>query len=170
MVPPRHRCARRHAAGLARRLSIALIPIITLSLGCGGAQSTSSTSNYDPDVARYRLLLRHNPVDPGEAFRCYGRCQEHTTPDAYLTCLTRCPAFEATQGVACAPDEVPPVAACITARRLPDREETNSGYKVVAIIANVALIVALGVACTSSTTCGAYYYAPPGQLPPGFGL
>jgi hypothetical protein len=146
--------------------------MLTLSLACGGTRSSgSSAADYDPNVARYRLLLRHNPVNPGEAFRCYGGCQNHTTPDAYLACLTRCPAFEVSRGVACAPDEVPPVAACITARRLPDRQETNSGYKVVAIIANVALIVALGVACSSSTTCGsAYYYAAPGQLPPGLGF
>ncbi len=155
---------------MKRQLWIALTPLLILTFACGGPQSTAKASQYDPNVARYRLLLRDNPVDSGEAFRCYGACQDHTTPDAYLGCLTLCPAFEATQGVACSPDEVPPIAACITARRLPDHEETNAGYKVVAIIANVALIVALGAACTASTTCGAYYYAPPGQLPPGLGL
>ncbi len=158
-----------HPGAGARLLSLALGLLVALSCG-GGHGGASSAASYDPDVARYRLLLRHNPVDPGAAFRCYGGCQTHNEPDAYLTCLAQCPGFEVTKGVACAPDEVPPVAACITARRLPDQEETSTGYKVVAVVANVALIVALGVACSQSSTCGAYYYAPPGQLPvaPGY--
>ena len=162
MTPDRHRIfetRRCRATRGARALSLALM--LALSLSCGGARKGASrTASYNPDVARYRLLLRENPVDPGAAFRCYGGCQSHTEPDAYLDCLTKCPGFEVTKGVACAPYEVPPEAACMTARRLPDRKEIDPGYKVVAIIAGVALIVALGVACSSSTTCGAYYYYP----------
>jgi hypothetical protein len=115
---------------------------------------------YDPDVARYRLLLRENPVDPGEAFRCFGGCQSQTLPAEYLGCLASCPGFEVTQGVACERHEVPPIAACITARKLKDEREVEPGYVVVAVLANVALIVAVGVACGQSTNCSAYYYAP----------
>ena len=144
----------------ARALSLLLM--LTLSLSCGGARKgASKPPKYDPNVARYRLLLRENPIDSGEAFRCFGACQELTQPDAYLECLSKCPAFEVTKGVACAPYEVPPETACITARRLPAKQEIDAAYKVVAVIAGVALIVALGVPCTSSITCGAYYYAAP---------
>jgi hypothetical protein len=139
------------------------ILLLCSSLACAGSNAgASSAANFDPDVARYRLLLRENPIDPGEAFRCYGGCQEQTTPDGYLSCLSQCPAFEVTQGVACAPHEVPPVAACITARRVPasDKREVEPGYVVVAVLANIALVVALGVACTEASSCGAYYFYP----------
>ncbi len=149
-----------HRRASARALLLMLT--LSLSLSCGGARKgASKPPKYDLNVARYRLLLRENPIDSGEAFRCYGGCQEHTQPDAYLECLSKCPAFEVTKGVACAPYELPPEAACITARRLPAKQEIDPAYKVVAVVAGVALIVALGVPCTSLTTCGAYYYAAP---------
>jgi hypothetical protein len=149
---------RRCAA--ARALSVALM--LLLSLSCGGARKGGTRpTKYDPNVARYRLLLRDNPIDSGAAFRCYGACQDLTKPDAYLDCLSKCPGFEVTKGVACAPYELPPEAACLTARRLPNIQKADPAYKVVAVIAGVALIVALGVPCTSSATCGAYYYAAP---------
>ncbi len=149
-----------HRRAGARALSLLLM--LTLSLSCGGARKgASKPPKYDLNVARYRLLLRENPIDSGEAFRCYGACQDLTQRDAYLECLSKCPAFEVTKGVACAPYELPPESACITARRLPTKQEIDPAYKVVAVIAGVALIVALGVPCTSSTTCGAYYYGAP---------
>ena len=139
-------------------------------LACSGTQSGSrSADDYDPNVARYRLLLRNNPVDPGEAFRCYGGCQEEKSPDGYLLCLTECPAFEVEQGVACRPHEVPPVAACITARRLDKaKDELHPGYVVVATILSIALVVSTASACVSSPTCGGYYYVPMSGTGPGF--
>jgi hypothetical protein len=150
----------RHAPG-SRALALALIPLLLANLTCGGTGSDArSAAAFDPDVARYRLLLRENPVDPGEAFRCYGGCQSHTQPQQYLGCLAQCPAFEVTEGVACRREEVPPVAACITARRLPDQKEVKPGYVVVAVLGNIALLVAVGVACAQSPNCGAYYFDP----------
>jgi hypothetical protein len=161
-LPPRPGLAARALAGLLV-LSLALAG----GAGCGGSGSDASGAHqFDPNVARYRLLLRENPVDPGQAFRCYGACQEHTKPDGYLGCLTQCPAFEVTEGIACEPYEVPPIAACITARKLPRKDELSPGYVVVAVLANVALIVALGAACSAATSCGAAYYYYPGPLPP----
>lgn len=160
--PPRPGLASRALAGL-----VALSLILGGVSGCGGSGSdASSAQQFDPNVARYRLLLRENPVDPGQAFRCYGGCQSQTKPDGYLRCLTECPAFEVTEGIACEPYEVPPIAACITARKLPRKDELSPAYVVVAVLANVALIVALGAACTASTSCGNAYYYYPGPLPP----
>jgi hypothetical protein len=140
------------------------VPTLLSTFSCGGSGSTAQSAGaFDPDVARYRLLLRENPVDPGEAFRCYGRCQSHTQPDQYLGCLAKCPAFEVTEGVACRREEVPPVAACITARRLPSKKEIQPGYIVVAVLAEVALIVAVGAACTNANSCTGYYFS---TLPP----
>ncbi len=139
------------------------------AVGCSGSRGSSSTpADYDPNVARYRLLLRHNPVDPGEAFRCYGRCQSEKTPQGYLRCLTECPAFEVDQGLACKPSEVPPIAACITARRLDiQKDELAPGYVVVATILSIALVVSAASACVSSINCGGnYYYVPLGSAGP----
>lgn len=141
--------------------------LVLLAFACSTAsRGRPGRSFYDPEVARYRLLLRHNPIDPGAAFRCYGGCQSHTSPAEYLSCLAECPAFEATEGVACTANEIPPVAACITARRLPDpgNEGLSPGFVVLAVVANIALIVAASSACSSSPSCGAYYYYP-GALP-----
>jgi len=145
---------------MARLALQGLALVLMLATACAGSSKSAISANYDPDVARYRLPLRHNPVDPGSAFRCYGSCQELKTSQKYLACLTECPGFEVTQGVACDPADVPPVAACITARRLPNKEEIKPGYLVVAVIANIALIVALGAACTNSSSCGGYYFSP----------
>ncbi len=40
-----------------------LVPSLVLVSACGGSSAgVTSTTEYDPDVARYRLLLRENPV------------------------------------------------------------------------------------------------------------
>lgn len=152
----------------ARALALGLN--VVLACSCGGTRRSSSSSKYNPDVARYRLLLRDNPVDSAGALRCYGSCQSQTTPAEYLGCLAGCPGFEVKRGVACAPYETPPDAACITARRIPSQQEVDPAFKVVAVVAGVVLLVSLGVACPASSwsTCGAYYYYPsPGQRPAG---
>lgn len=142
--------------------------MVILSLACSStSQQSRSSTQYDSEVARYRLLLRRNTVDPGQAFRCYGGCQSQKTPGGYLGCLAQCPAFEVTEGVACAPSEVPPIAACITARRVPqEKDELSSAFIVLAVIANIALIVGATSVCSSSPNCstGNFYYYP-GQLP-----
>lgn len=131
---------------------------------CAGASGSSdrSAAGRAPRgaVTRYRLLLRDNPVDPGEAFRCYGRCQAQETPTGYLKCLIDCPGFEITQGAACERYEVPPVAACFNARRIPRRAEVEPGYVVIAVVANVALVVALASLCASSDSQCGYLYTP----------
>jgi hypothetical protein len=136
----------RRERSLAERCTVLPIALSLATATCGGSSSAAkSSSEYDPEVARYRLLLRENPVDPGEAFRCFGSCQKETKPDGYLGCLAQCPGFEVTQGIACHRSEVPPVAACITAGRLHgDRDEVEAGHVVVAVLASVALIVAVG--------------------------
>ena len=145
---------------LSRILRVSVSLLLALSLACAGSAKSKAKkrSKYDPNVARYRLLLRANPVDPGEAFRCHGGCQELTAPDEYLGCLTKCPAFEVTQGYACAPVDVPPVAACITARRLNSKDEIPPGFAVIGVIANIALIAAL--VSVSAPNSNGYYFVP----------
>jgi len=121
----------------------------------------------DPNAARYRLLLRENPVDPGQAFRCYGQCQSQSTPVGYLQCIAACPGFEITQGTRCSRQDVPPVSACFTVRQIAKQSEPEPGWVVLAVLANVALIVTLASVCASSSSqCGyGYSYAPPGAPP-----
>lgn len=97
-------------------------------MSCGGSRAkgsnhASATRKGAPgQLMSYRLLLRENPVDPGEAFRCYGRCQDRPSPKSYLDCLSECPGFAV--DVACDEHDVPPVAACVGVRiddRTPDR-------------------------------------------------
>ena len=139
-------------------------------LACSSANQPGNTASdlQDPGVARYRLLLRENPVDPGGAFRCYGSCQAQTTPQGYLQCLGQCPGFEINAGVRCAERDVPPISACFTVRQIPKQSEPEPGWVVLAVIANVALIVALASVCASSSAqCGyGYSYLPPGAPPP----
>lgn len=140
------------------------------SLACSSANQPGNTAAdlQDPGVARYRLLLRENPVDPGGAFRCYGSCQAQTTPQGYLQCLAQCPGFEVTAGVRCSDYDVPPISACFTVRQIPKQSEPEPGWVVLAVIANVALIVTLASVCASSSSqCGyGYTYLPPGAPPP----
>jgi hypothetical protein len=129
------------------------------SVACAGAAPSATTgglSRNDADVMRYRLLLGENRVDPGQALRCYGACQQRDTPEGYLQCLSECPGFEQTAGVACAPDEVPPRAACFTARPAPVGSEPQAGSVIIGVVANVALIVGLASICASQTEPCAY--------------
>jgi hypothetical protein len=143
----------------ARTLTLALVA----SLGCGGGSQPAAAPGpaRDAGVTRYRLLLRDNPVDPGQAFRCYGACQQQGTPEAYLQCLAECPGFEETTGVACAPNEVPPVAACFTARPVAVGSEPRKDSVVIAVIANVALVVGLASVCASQTEPCSYVGSGP---------
>ena len=149
------------------RRVVALLAMV--SAACGGSSRSAGSADdlSDPEVARYRLPLRHNSVDPGQAFRCYGGCQSQTSPQGYLQCLGGCPGFDVTQGVRCADDEVPPIAACFTVRQIPASSEPKPGWVVLAVLANVALIVTLASVCASSASqCGYGYYPAPGPLPP----
>jgi hypothetical protein len=113
-----------------------------------------------PDTVRYRLLLRENPVSPQEASHCFAECQSTTTPKAYIECLSQCPGFETTDGEYCSNTEVPPVAACLTVRKIPVGKETPPGMIVLAVIGQVALVVGAASLCSiSSSQCGM-------QLPP----
>lgn len=154
---------------LAARCRRAVALLAVVSAACGGSSRSAGSADdlSDPGVARYRLRLRHNPVDPGQAFRCYGGCQSQTSPQGYLQCLAECPGFEVTQGVRCADEEVPPIAACFTVRQIPASSEPKPGWVVLAVLANVALIVTLASVCASSSSqCGYGYYPAPGPLAP----
>jgi hypothetical protein len=153
----------------SRRPSHWLAWLLAVCLACGGASTHVETAAdlEDPNTARYRLLLRENPVDSGQAFRCYGQCQPQTTPQGYLQCLAECPGFEITQGMRCASDEVPPIAACFTVRQIPKQSEPSPGWVVLAVIANMALIVTLASVCASSSSqCGYGYNYPYSPAPP----
>jgi hypothetical protein len=123
-------------------------------LHCAGATPapvTSAATGGSAEVTRYRLPLRDNPVDPGQALRCYGACQSQDTPEKYLACLAECPGFEQTPGIACAPNEVPPLAACFTARPLAAGSEPDRSSVVIAVVADVAFVVGLASVCASQT-------------------
>jgi hypothetical protein len=156
------------------RLSRWFASLVSVCLACGGATPRVETADdlEDPGAARYRLLLRENPVDSGQAFRCYGQCQAQTTPQGYLQCLSQCPGFDITQGVRCGSHEVPPIAACFTVRQIPKQSEPSPGWVVLAVVANMALIVTLASVCASSSSqCGygyGFYPYPPGPPPPPF--
>ena len=116
----------------------------------------------DMDTVRYRLLIRENPVSPGDAAHCFVGCQSTTTPKAYIECLQECPGFEKTPGEYCRSDEVPPQTACLTVKRIPAKSEPPPGYVVLAIIGEIALIVAAVSLCNAaSKPCGVYQYPPP---------
>ena len=152
-----------------RARSAGLSALLSLCLACSGASSPSQSADDidEPGVARYRLLLRNNAVDPGAAFRCYGQCQSQPTPGGYLQCIAECPGFEVTQGVRCKDNDVPPISACFTVRQIPKQSEPSPGWVVLAVIANVALIVTLASVCASSSSqCGYGYNYPYGPPPP----
>jgi hypothetical protein len=136
--------------------------IVALAMACSGPaasrkRASAAKAGTSGRVTRYRLLLRENQVDPGQAFRCYGQCQDELNPKAYLACLSACPGFEVTQGAACEKYEVPPDAACLTARQIPASAEVPPGLVVLAVIGNVMLVVGAASLCTlSSSHCGTY--------------
>jgi hypothetical protein len=155
-----------HTSGGGARLGALLL------IGCFACSSAAShvqtaSDLEDPNAARYRLLLRENPVDPGQAFRCYGQCQVQSSPEGYLQCIAACPGFEITQGMRCSDHDVPPISACFTVRQIPKQSEPAPGWVVLAVLANVALIVTLASVCASSSSqCGyGYSNAPPGAPP-----
>jgi len=154
------------ATGARARRFVAVLAIAASGCGGGSRAAGSADDLSDAGVARYRLPLRYNSVDAGQAFRCYGHCQPETSPQGYLQCLGECPGFEVTQGVRCADDEVPPIAACFTVRQIAASSEPDPGWVVLAVLANVALIVTLASVCASSSSQCGYGYSTPGQLLP----
>jgi hypothetical protein len=135
-------------------------------VACNAPRAPLSARASDAEVARYRLELRHNKVSPGEAFRCYGGCQKEATPAAYLECLAECPGFEITAGESCAKYEVPPVAACLTVRRIPKTTEPPVGVVVLAVVGSFLLVVGASSLCAaSSSQCNT---VPPPYGPPPF--
>ena len=148
--------------------AFAALLIVTQIAGCAGstngavAPSSGAGASRQPGVVRYRLPLRENPVSPAGAFHCYADCQVKTAPAEYLSCLQTCPGFETTPGVACMPEEVPPIAACFTAREANVAIEQDSGDVVIATIAGVVVVVALASVCASSSSTQCYL----GGLPP----
>jgi hypothetical protein len=126
---------------------------LVLCLACSGSgfgRGRSAARTSPGTVARYRLQLRHNPVDTGEAFRCYGACQPESTPKGYMNCLTACPGFEVTDGAVCDQLDVPPEAACFTVRKIPRTAEPDPGLIVLAVVGSFLLVVAASSLCASS--------------------
>lgn len=152
------RFARAVPAPVLRALTLALIASLA---SCGGPKRSVGGAKLDPDVVRYRLPLRENPVDPAEAFRCYGACQPEETPDSYLACLMECPGFDTTHGLMCADYEIPPHAACFTARKLRPNEEVPPGWIVVGVALKTAIVISLASLCASSQSCNNWSYPPP---------
>ena len=164
-MPP-HTASRIRRAEARSRARGALALLLATSLGAAGVTACTNRGSKQPSRAsgptlRYRLLLRENPVDPGEAFRCYGSCQEQSSPKAYLDCLSACPGFEITPDEYCSATEVPPVAACLTVRKLPRSAEPDPGMIVLGVVAGFLLVVTLNSLCAASTSQCGYYYPPP---------
>jgi hypothetical protein len=143
-----------------------MFPRRGLALGLALSLSCASSPPKEPralelGVVRYRLELRHNKVSPGDAFRCYSACQKEASPGGYVDCLSRCPGFETTQGVRCAKYEVPPVAACLTVRKIPKATEPPPGMVVLAIVGSFLLVVGASSLCAASSSPCGYYNQPP---------
>jgi len=136
---------------MSKLLSLVLVLMTTCDRsGAGGVQSMPA--NTDPRAIRYLLKLRHNPVDPGAAFRCYGACQSMSTPKEYVECLSECPGFERTPGMKCDPGDVPPEAACITVFKIPKTSEPDPGLVVLGVVGQMLLVVGLVSVCQASAT------------------
>jgi hypothetical protein len=135
--------------------------------GCAGSNSgaaaPASGASPQPGLTRYRLLLRNNPVSPAQALHCYADCQPQPAPEEYLRCLQECPGFETTPGVGCLPEELPPIAACFTAREASPASGQDTEDVVIATVAGVALVVELSSVCasSSSTQCSLGGVPPP---------
>lgn len=133
-----------------------------VAASCHPQATRAALGRRDPDTTRYRLRLRENPVDPGEAFRCYAACQPQPTPRAYLDCLMGCPGFEISPEEYCAPSEVPPVAACFTVRKVSAKTEPSAGLIVLAVVGTYLLVIGADALCAASQSrCGYPYVAPP---------
>jgi hypothetical protein len=114
------------------------------------------------ETIRYRLKLRENPVSPSEASRCFSACQPAPTPTKYVECLRECPGFEATPDEYCSNTDVPPVAACLTVRKIPATQEPPPGMVVLAIVGTMALVVGAASLCSlSNSNCGMFPPFPP---------
>jgi hypothetical protein len=153
------------SSGRTAQVTTCALIACLLSTGCRAGQGAAHASARSHEGAtRYRLLLRDNPVNAGDAFRCYGSCQESRTPSDYVDCLSKCPGFEVTPDEYCSHTEVPPVAACLTVRKLPKREKVDPGLVVLAVVGSFLLVVSAGALCSSSRSqCGTY--PPPGYAP-----
>jgi hypothetical protein len=136
---------------------------LTLIVGLVSCNSPEPKApKRDPNTVRYRLLLRENPVSPRDASICYSECQQAATPKRYVECLATCPGFEMTPGEYCSNTEIPPVAACLTVRRIPATKEPPPGLVVLAVVGSWALVFAAASLCNvSSSQCG--LHLPPPQ-------
>jgi hypothetical protein len=127
-------------------------------LGCNSVPAKAPPKR--DDTIRYRLLLRDNAVSPRDALHCYSGCQSTRTPKQYVECLSQCPGWEETDGEYCSKSEVPPVAACLTVRKVSAKKEPPPGMVVLTVIGEIALVVGAASLCSvSSSQCGM-------QLPP----
>jgi hypothetical protein len=149
---------------MTEHLSRAVALVLVAAVGCSGRGVNSPQTaglHVAPGSIRYRLRLRHNPVDPGAAYRCFGSCQELRSPKAYVECLTACPGFEKTPGMECAPSETPPEAACVTVRKVPKATEPDPGLVVLGVLGEMLLVVGASTVCRASASgCGAPYPPP----------
>jgi hypothetical protein len=126
--------------------------------GCNGSEPAKSPKRGE--TIRYRLLLRENPVSPRDAMHCYSECQSTRTPNEYIGCLSKCPGWEETDGEYCSNTEIPPLAACLTVRKVPAAKEVPPGMVVLAVVGEIALVVGAASLCSiSSSQCGM-------QMPP----
>lgn len=131
----------------------ALCGMLIALVGCNSAEAKHP--KRDDNTVRYRLLLRENPVSPQEASHCYAACQPKPTPKEYVDCLAQCPGFEITPGEYCSNTEIPPVAACITARKYPANKELPTGLVVLAIVGSFVLAAtAVSMCSVQSSQCG----------------
>lgn len=138
----------------SNRASALLVGVLLAAgLGCSSSRPAPAEPRTTAlaGVTRLRLPLSNSTVDPGAALRCYADCQAWDAADGYLECLSECPGFETTPGVACAPNEVPPLAACFTARPAPLGSEPQAISSVVVVIGDVPVIIGVAAVCASQT-------------------
>jgi hypothetical protein len=126
--------------------------VLVVLVGCNSSEAKHPKRE---GTVRYRLLLRANPVSPQDAAHCYAACQPQPTPKGYVECLAQCPGFEITPGEYCSDSEVPPVAACLTVRKIPVSNEPPPGLVVLAVVGSYALAIsAISLCSLSSSQCG----------------
>jgi hypothetical protein len=149
--------------GLSAKTRAFVVVLISSSLALGGCHTRprprwqEALPLPDPHAndTRYRLLLRDNPVDSGEAFRCYGACQAQATPRDYVACLSSCPGFERTPNEYCTKEEVPPLAACFTVHKVLAKPAPDQSLIVIGIVGAFLLVIGAQSLCTASESqCG----------------